>query len=94
MILVKYFLTKMKIFLYILQQEEAKRLEKEKKKQKADAERAAKEAQMKIPPSEMFRGETDKYSQFDDKVHSYANTQMSEAATVKQNFQRTMYRNQ
>ena len=60
--------------LYILQQEEAKRLEKEKKKQKADAERAAKEAQMKIPPSEMFRGETDKYSQFDDKVHSYANT--------------------
>ena len=33
-----------------LQQEEAKRLEKERKKQQAEAEKAAKEAQKRIPP--------------------------------------------
>ena len=48
--------------------EEKKRLEKEKKKAEA-AEKAAKlEAQKKIPPTEMFKGDTDKYSKFDDKV--------------------------
>ena len=29
---------------------------------------AAKDAQNKIPPSELFKKETDKYSAFDDKV--------------------------
>ena len=28
----------------------------------------AKEAKKKIPPTEMFKSETDKYSKFDDKV--------------------------
>ena len=47
--------------------EEKKRLEKEKKKAEAAAKAAALEAQRKMPPSELFRGETDKYSKFDDK---------------------------
>jgi cysteinyl-tRNA synthetase len=45
-------------------QEEAKLLEKEKKK----AEQAALLELKKVKPSEMFLKETDKYSQFDDKV--------------------------
>ncbi|XP_072748832.1 cysteine--tRNA ligase, cytoplasmic [Anoplolepis gracilipes] len=44
-----------------------KNLEKEKKKAEAATAAAAKEAQKKIPPSDMFRLEKDKYSQFDDK---------------------------
>merc|ERR1712111_168641 len=48
-------------------QEEKKRLEKEAKKAEAAAKAAALEAQRKIPPSELFKGETDKYSKFDDK---------------------------
>ena len=32
---------------------------------------AEKDAKNRIPPSEMFRSETDKYSQFDDKVCMY-----------------------
>lgn len=52
-----------------------KTLEKEKKKAEAAAAAAAKEAQKKILPSEMFRLEKDKYSQFDDKVRtSYRNS--------------------
>ena len=47
-----------------LKQEEARRLEKEKKK----AEAEAKAAKNKVPPWEMFKGDTDKYSKFDDKV--------------------------
>lgn len=46
-----------------LKKEELKRLEKEKKKQEMEA----KIAQEKIPPWELFKKETDKYSQFDDK---------------------------
>ncbi|XP_076179076.1 cysteine--tRNA ligase, cytoplasmic isoform X2 [Ptiloglossa arizonensis] len=42
-----------------------KSLEKEKRKMEAAAAAAAKEAQRKIPPSEMFKLETNKYSQFD-----------------------------
>ena len=59
--------------IFPIQQEEAKRLEKERKKQKAEAEKAAKEAQKRIPPTEMFRTEADKdkYSQFDDKVSRF-----------------------
>ena len=47
-----------------LRAEEQKRLEKERKK----AEAAAKAAKNKIPPWEMFKSETDKFSKFDDKV--------------------------
>ena len=48
--------------------EEEKRLEKERKATQKAREQAEKDAQKRIPPSEMFRNETDKYSQFDDKV--------------------------
>ena len=48
--------------------EEEKRLEKERKAAQKAREQAEKDAQKRIPPSEMFRNETDKYSQFDDKV--------------------------
>lgn len=47
------------------QMELEKSLEKEKRKAEAAAAAAAKEAQKKIAPSEMFKLETDKYSQFD-----------------------------
>lgn len=59
----------------LLKEKEAKKklelektLEKERKKAEAAAAAAAKEAQRKIPPSDMFRLEKDKYSQFDEKV--------------------------
>lgn len=45
-----------------------KQAEKERKKQEQIALQKAKDEQRKIPPSEMFKQETDKYSQFDDKV--------------------------
>jgi len=45
---------------------EKKRMEKEAAKQKLAAEKAAKEAKARVPPSEMFRSETDKYSLFDE----------------------------
>ncbi|XP_011632687.1 cysteine--tRNA ligase, cytoplasmic [Pogonomyrmex barbatus] len=44
-----------------------KTLEKEKRKAEAAAAAAAKEAQKRISPKDMFRLEKDKYSQFDDK---------------------------
>ena len=47
--------------------EEKKRLEKEAKKAKAAAEAAEALEAAKIPPGEMFRKETDKYSAWDDK---------------------------
>lgn len=46
--------------------EAEKAAEKERKKAEAGAAAAAKEAQKKINPKDMFRGETDKYSAFDD----------------------------
>ncbi|XP_020294610.1 cysteine--tRNA ligase, cytoplasmic [Pseudomyrmex gracilis] len=58
----------------LLKEKEAKKkleleklLEKEKRKAETAAAAAAKEAQKKIPPSDMFKLEKDKYSQFDDK---------------------------
>ncbi|XP_062845826.1 cysteine--tRNA ligase, cytoplasmic isoform X1 [Trichomycterus rosablanca] len=54
------------------EKEEKKKLEEEKKKKKEEAARKkqeqemAKLAKMRIPPNEMFRSETDKYSSFDD----------------------------
>merc|ERR1719452_427115 len=47
--------------------EEKKRLDKEAKKAEAAAKAAALEAAKRMPPSEMFKAETDKYSAFDDK---------------------------
>ncbi|CAN9506620.1 unnamed protein product [Ophioblennius macclurei] len=54
------------------EREEKKKMEEEKKRKKEEAARKkqeqemAKLAKMKIPPSEMFRSETDKYSAFDE----------------------------
>ena len=45
-----------------------KAAEKEKKKAEAVAAAAAKDALRKIPPSELFRKESDKYSKFDENV--------------------------
>lgn len=50
------------------QQEELKRQEKEKKAAAAAAKQAEKDAQARIPPSEMFKTQSDKYSQFDGSV--------------------------
>lgn len=59
----------------LLKEKEAKRqaelekaAEKERKKAELAAAQAAKEAQKKIPPSELFKSETDKYSKFDENV--------------------------
>lgn len=50
------------------QAELEKAAEKERKKAELAAAQAAKEAQKKIPPTEMFKHETDKYSKFDENV--------------------------
>merc|ERR1712106_784721 len=47
--------------------EEKKRLEKEAKKAEVAAKAAALEALKRIPPCELFRGDAEKYSKFDDK---------------------------
>lgn len=48
---------------------EAERLaEKERKRKELEEAQALKEAQRRIPPQEMFKSETDKYSAFDDKA--------------------------
>lgn len=55
----------------LLKEREEKRLVEEKKKAKIEEmkrQNEAKEAKKKIPPTEMFKSETDKYSKFDDKV--------------------------
>lgn len=52
-----------------MQMELKKTIEKDKKKEEAAIVAALKEEQRKIPPSEMFKLETAKYSQFDSKVH-------------------------
>jgi len=49
-----------------LEEQEKKRKQKEEAKKKLDAEKAAKEAKARIPPWEMFKHETDKYSKFDE----------------------------
>ena len=51
-----------------MQQAEEKQRKKEEAKRKEQEKQAAKEAQKRIPPTEMFLKDTDKYSQFDDKV--------------------------
>ena len=50
------------------QLEAEKAAEKERKKVEAEKAAAAKEALKKIPPMEMFKSETDKYSKWDENV--------------------------
>lgn len=50
-----------------LKLEAEKRAEKEARRRQVMAAQAAKDAQRKIPPSELFRPESDKYSKFDEK---------------------------
>ncbi|XP_071954766.1 cysteine--tRNA ligase, cytoplasmic-like [Antedon mediterranea] len=50
-----------------LKEAEKKRKAKEEAKRKEQERQAAKDAQRRIPPQEMFKKEADKYSQFDDK---------------------------
>ncbi|CAL1292113.1 unnamed protein product [Larinioides sclopetarius] len=50
-----------------LKAEAEKKLEKERKKQEQLKKEAEKEAMKKMPPSEMFKSMTNKYSKFDDK---------------------------
>ncbi len=66
----------------IKEQEEKKRLEKIKKKEEADAKQAALDAIRKIPPFEMFKSETDKYSKFDDKVKFFTFAQRSKLCSI------------
>lgn len=54
--------------MYVSQLEQEMRLEKESKRLELQKARAAKDEQKKVLPSEMFRKETSKYSQFDENV--------------------------
>lgn len=68
-----------------LEEIEKKKREKEEAKKKQQEEQAAKEAKAKIPPNEMFRSETDKYSQFDENgvpTHDVAGEKLS-ASQIK-----------
>ncbi|XP_036390678.1 cysteine--tRNA ligase, cytoplasmic-like [Megalops cyprinoides] len=74
------------------EKEEKKKLEEEKQKKKEEAARkkeeqeAAKLAKMKIPPCEMFRLETDKYSRFDENgfpTHDLEGKEISKGQTKK-----------
>ncbi|CAG0887603.1 unnamed protein product [Darwinula stevensoni] len=66
--------------------EEEKQAEKERKRLEKLALDEAKVAQRKIPPWEMFRGETDKYSQFDEKgipTHDATGKELSKGQVKK-----------
>ncbi|XP_056134100.1 cysteine--tRNA ligase, cytoplasmic isoform X3 [Lampris incognitus] len=74
------------------EREEKKEMEEEKKKKKEEIARKKQELEMakcekmKIPPREMFRGETDKYSQFDDMgfpTHDAEGKELSKGQTKK-----------
>lgn len=54
--------------LAFLKAEEKKRLAKLKAKEAADKKKAEKEAQRRIPASQLFTSQTDKFSKFDDTV--------------------------
>lgn len=63
-----------------LEEQEKKRKLKEEAKKKLELEKAAKEAKAKIPPWELFKHETDKYSQFDEQgvpTHDHAGEPLS-----------------
>merc|ERR1712142_61147 len=66
--------------------EEEKRIKKEKEKAKKEAEALAKEEAKKMPPTEMFKKETDKYSAFDDKgmpTHDHEGKEISKGQLKK-----------
>ncbi|XP_075972800.1 cysteine--tRNA ligase, cytoplasmic [Anticarsia gemmatalis] len=70
------------------EREEKQRLEAEKQRKKQELLEAqrAKEEQKKIPPGEMFKRETDKYSQFDDKglpTHDHEGKELSKGLVKK-----------
>ncbi|XP_026747032.1 cysteine--tRNA ligase, cytoplasmic [Trichoplusia ni] len=70
------------------EREEKNRLEAEKQKKKLELLEAqrAKEEQKKIPPSEMFKREADKYSKFDDKglpTHDHEGKELSKGLVKK-----------
>ncbi|CAG9090789.1 unnamed protein product [Plutella xylostella] len=70
------------------EREEKKRIEAEKQKKKQELLEAqkAKEELKKIPPNEMFRKETDKYSKFDDKglpTHDHEGKEISKGLVKK-----------
>jgi cysteinyl-tRNA synthetase len=51
-----------------MQAAEEKLKAKEEAKRRQEEKQAAKDAQRRVPPAEMFRRETNKYSQFDEEV--------------------------
>ncbi|KAJ2950710.1 hypothetical protein O0L34_g8970 [Tuta absoluta] len=70
------------------EREEKKRIEAEKQRKKQELLEAQrlKEEQKKIPPTEMFKKETDKYSQFDDKglpTHDHEGKEISKGLVKK-----------
>ncbi|XP_045492463.1 cysteine--tRNA ligase, cytoplasmic [Colias croceus] len=70
------------------EREEKKRIEAEKQKKKEELLKAqkAKEEQKKIPPGEMFKRESDKYSKFDDKglpTHDHEGKELSKGLVKK-----------
>jgi cysteinyl-tRNA synthetase len=69
-----------------LKQEELKRLEKKRQAEEKASQNAEKEALKKLPPSEIFKSETDKYSKFDEKgipTHDAAGNELSKSALKK-----------
>ncbi|XP_013185921.2 cysteine--tRNA ligase, cytoplasmic isoform X2 [Amyelois transitella] len=70
------------------EREEKERVEAEKQRKKQELLEAqrAKDEQKKIPPTEMFRRETDKYSKFDDKglpTHDHEGKELSKGLVKK-----------
>uniref|UniRef100_H3B5Y6 Cysteine--tRNA ligase, cytoplasmic n=1 Tax=Latimeria chalumnae TaxID=7897 RepID=H3B5Y6_LATCH len=74
------------------EREEKKKIEEEKRRKKEEAakkkqeQEAAKLAKMKIPPSELFKSETDKYSKFDENgfpTHDTEGKELSKGQTKK-----------
>ncbi len=75
-------ITEFLVIIALFKAEEAKRLEKERKAAQKAKEAAEKEAQKRIPPTELFRRETDKYSQFDDRVRGIVHLGKQEMFTT------------
>ncbi|GFO03375.1 cysteine--tRNA ligase, cytoplasmic-like [Plakobranchus ocellatus] len=66
--------------------EQEKKAEKERLKKKKEAEQAAKNAQDRIPPSDLFKSEADKYSAFDDRgipTHDASGQELTKSALKK-----------
>uniref|UniRef100_A0A0B6Y7U9 Cysteine--tRNA ligase, cytoplasmic n=1 Tax=Arion vulgaris TaxID=1028688 RepID=A0A0B6Y7U9_9EUPU len=67
-------------------QEDKKAQEKERQRKQKEEEQAAKDALKKIPPSELFKKEMDKYSAFNDKgipTHDAAGQELTKSAQKK-----------